>query len=180
MLRQALDAFADGHAADGGAHHVVHVRDVEAVAGGGLAVDVDVQGITQLLQDRIDRLPLMAVRLGDYENMDPTQPGYFSSLGCAHQLDTNVMSYIERLDNRRVFAADPVTGLVMGLSHFRHKMDFDAIEIRNVPGVTERPMDYDSFDLPAAHIYKIGPDGKIHEIEAMGFTAPYMAPTGWE
>lgn len=35
------------------------------------------------------------------------------------------------------------------------------------------------FDLPAAHVFKIGPDQLIHEIEAMGFRAPYDAPTGW-
>jgi hypothetical protein len=34
--------------------------------------------------------------------------------------------------------------------------------------------------LPAAHIFKIGADGKVHEIEAMGFTAPLNSPTGWE
>jgi hypothetical protein len=34
----------------------------------------------------------------------------------------------------------------MGLSHFRHP-----------------------FDMPAAHIFKIGADGLIHEIEAVGF-----------
>ena len=31
-----------------------------------------------------------------------------------------------------------------------------------------------------AHIFKIGADGLVHEIEAMGFGAPYNAPTGWE
>jgi hypothetical protein len=34
--------------------------------------------------------------------------------------------------------------------------------------------------LPAAHIFKIGADGKVHEIEAVGFTAPLNSPTGWE
>jgi hypothetical protein len=34
--------------------------------------------------------------------------------------------------------------------------------------------------LPAAHIFKVGADGQIHEIEAMGFTAPLNSPTGWE
>jgi hypothetical protein len=116
---------------------------------------------------------------GDWENIDPTEFGYFSAVGCARQLDTGVMGYIDRLDNRRVFAADPVTGLAMGLSHFRHAMNFDTIPIRNVPGVTEREMSFDPFDLPAAHVYKIT-NGQIHEIEAMGFTAPYMSPTGWE
>jgi hypothetical protein len=37
----------------------------------------------------------------------------------------------------------------------------------------------DPFDLPAAHIYKVA-GGKIHEIEAMGFRAPYNSKTGWE
>jgi hypothetical protein len=36
------------------------------------------------------------------------------------------------------------------------------------------------FDLPAAHIFKIGADGLMHEIEAMGFTTAYDSPTGWE
>jgi hypothetical protein len=34
-------------------------------------------------------------------------------------------------------------------------------------------------NLPAAHIFKIR-GGKIHEIEAMGFTMPYNSKTGWE
>jgi hypothetical protein len=101
------------------------------------------------------------------------------SYGCAAQLDTGVMAYIDRLDNRRVFAADPVTGLAMGLSHFRHSMTQHVFPVRGVPGITERTVANDPFDLPAAHVYKIT-DGKIHEIEAMGFLAPYMSPTGWE
>ena len=33
---------------------------------------------------------------------------------------------------------------------------------------------------PAGHIFKIGTDGLVHEIEAMVFTTTYNAPTGWE
>ena len=33
--------------------------------------------------------------------------------------------------------------------------------------------------MTAAHIFKISGD-TIHEIEAMGFMAPYNSPTGWE
>jgi hypothetical protein len=40
-------------------------------------------------------------------------------------------------------------------------------------------MKFPPFDLPAAHIFKVS-GGKIHEIEAMGFMAPYNAKTGWE
>ena len=83
--------------------------------------------------------------------------------------------------------ADPVTGLVMGLSHFRHPMDFEPYPVTAMDGtVTMRPndagffSDLGPFDLPAAHIFKIGADGLVHEIEAMGFTTDYNAPTGWE
>lgn len=106
---------------------------------------------------------------------------------CAGQLTSNTMAYITKIDNRRVFAADPVTGLVMGLSHFRHPMDFEPYPVTAIDGtVTLRSKDeglfanLGPFDLPAAHIFKVGADGKVHEIEAMGFTTGYNAPTGWE
>jgi hypothetical protein len=103
---------------------------------------------------------------------------------CREQLNSNTFQYIDRIENRRVFAADPQTGLVMGLSHFRHPMDNLPYKVKNTDGTeSERNKDnlsFAPFDLPAAHIYKIGPDGLMHEIEAMGFTAPYNSPTGWE
>jgi len=100
---------------------------------------------------------------------------------CAGQLSSNVMAYIDRIENRRVFAADPVTGLVMGLSHFRHPMDGGPYEVTTIDGKAEmREMSFAPFDLPAAHVFKIGADGMVHEIEAMGFMAPYNSPTGWE
>jgi hypothetical protein len=103
---------------------------------------------------------------------------------CAGQLSSNVMAYITTIDNRRVFAADPVTGLVMGLSHFRHPMDFEPYEVTALDGSTilydKSRLPFEPFDLPAAHIYKIGADGEVHEIEAMGFRADLNSPTGWE
>jgi len=108
-----------------------------------------------------------------------TSISLFGAMGCAKQLDTNVMSYIDTIDNRRLEIADVETGLVFGLSHFRHSMTNKKIKIVGVPGVTEREMNFNAFDLPAAHIYKIT-GGKIHEIEAMGFTTSYNARTGWE
>ncbi|MEJ0008458.1 MAG: hypothetical protein WDM77_19370 [Steroidobacteraceae bacterium] len=89
------------------------------------------------------------------------------------------MSYIKRIEPRRVWIADPETGLVFGLSQFRHPMKEDHVDIVGYPGVTRVPMAFKPFDLPAAHIFKVR-GGKIHEIEAMGFTAPYQSKTGWE
>ena len=103
---------------------------------------------------------------------------------CAAQLDSQTFTYIDRIENRRLVAADPVTGLVMGLSHFRHPMDNLPYDVIHTDGTTSQRtaenLPFQPFDLPAAHIIKIGADGLVHEIEAMGFTAPLNSPTGWE
>jgi hypothetical protein len=103
---------------------------------------------------------------------------------CKNQLDSGSFQYIDRIENRRVFAADPQTGLVIGLSHFRHPMDNLPYNVTAMDGsIIERNKDnmaFAPFDLPAAHIFKIGADGLVHEIEAMGFTTSYNSPTGWE
>jgi hypothetical protein len=114
-------------------------------------------------------------------NPPPATPGLGSmgAMGCAAQLDTHVMSYIKRIEPRRVEIADVETGLVFGLSQFRHPMVEKSVKVVGVPGVDELPMNFNPFDLPAAHIYKVR-GGKIHEIEAMGFMMPYNSKTGWE
>jgi hypothetical protein len=103
------------------------------------------------------------------------KPGHPSpgSLGCAAQLDTGVMSTIKRIEPRRVMIADPETGLVFGLSQFRHPMTGKLPP--SPSGAPRKP-----FDNVAAHIFKIS-GGKIHEIEALGHAGmPYNAKTGWE
>ena len=114
----------------------------------------------------------------------PAAPGNdsfapFGALGCARQLDTQVMAYITRIDNRRVWIADEENGLVFGLSHFRHAMEKTEWPTYGVQGVPFRKIDYKPFDLPAVHIFKIW-GGQIHEIEAIGFLAPYDSSTGWD
>ena len=104
---------------------------------------------------------------------------YLGSLGCAAQIDTNAFEYITHIDNRRVWIADVVNGLAFGLSHFRHAFTTKDFRVFGIPGETTRHMEYDPFDMPAIHIYKIW-GGKIHEIEAVGIVMPYMSPTGWE
>lgn len=103
----------------------------------------------------------------------------FGALGCARQIDTQVMAYITTIDNRRVWIADEENGLVFGLSHFHHAMDKTEWPTYGVPGVPFRKIDYKPFDLPAVHIFKIW-GGQIHEIEAIGFLAPYNSSSGWD
>ncbi len=99
---------------------------------------------------------------------------------CAAQIDSKVFTYIAGIEHRRVFAADPVTGLAMGLSIFRHPMDNVPYEVILADGTTTMHAPaFAPFDLPAAHIWKIGPDRRILQIEAMGFRAPYGSPAGW-
>ncbi|MGH8226741.1 MAG: hypothetical protein ACREU3_02365 [Steroidobacteraceae bacterium] len=101
------------------------------------------------------------------------------ALGCAAQADTHLFDYITRITPRRVWIADVKHGLVFGLSQFRQPMKKKYVTIVGIPGVTRVPMNFKPFDLPAAHIFKIS-GGKIHQIEAMGFTMPYDSPTGWQ
>jgi hypothetical protein len=100
---------------------------------------------------------------------------------CTSQIDSGTFIYITRIDDRRVELADPVTGLALGFSHFRHEMKQKEYPIVNDPGRTSTTISFGNggFDLPAMHIFKIW-GGQIHEIEAMGFMAPYNSPTGWE
>jgi hypothetical protein len=109
----------------------------------------------------------------------PRPPSLVGMQDCASQLDSQTMSYITTIDNRRVEIADEKTGLVLGFSHFRHPMTQKEYKLLNDPGRAINRMDFNPFDLPAMHIYKIW-GGQIHEIEAMGFMAPLNSPTGWE
>lgn len=122
------------------------------------------------------------VEAGPPPNWKPGQPR--TATDCKAQLDSQTFVYIDRIENRRMVAADPVTGLVMGFSHFRHPMDNLPYKVTNSDGsVSERNaknMPYEPFDMPAAHIFKIGADGKMHEIEAVGVMRPYNSKTGWE
>lgn len=103
---------------------------------------------------------------------------------CAGQMDSNSFEYIKYINDRRIVAADPVTGLAIGFSQFRHPFDNLPYMVKHVNGMySERNaqnMPYKPFDMPAAHIFKIGADHMVHEIEAVGFLAPYKSPTGWE
>ncbi len=114
-------------------------------------------------------------------NPPPKTPGMgtMGAMGCRDQINTHTFDYITRIEPRRVEIADPETGLVFGLSQFRQPMEQKFVKIVGVPDVQKVDLNIKPFDLPAAHIFKIQ-DGKIHEIEAMGFMMPYNSKTGWE
>jgi len=104
----------------------------------------------------------------------------FRKMKCGEQLSTGVMSYITDITDRRVFAVDEKKGLVFAFSIFRHDGEPKVMQIKGVPGITERENEWGPFELPAAHIFKIG-DGKINEIEAIGYFSEETGLTsGWE
>lgn len=104
---------------------------------------------------------------------------YLGGLGCAAQMDTNMWEYITRIENRRVEIADPVTGLVWGMSHFEHDFAKQDFALVGVPFARVRHMEFNAFDMPAIHIYKVW-GGAIHEIEALGILMPYQSPHSFE
>jgi hypothetical protein len=101
--------------------------------------------------------------------------------GCAEQLTARAMTYIGSIDLRRIWIADEERGLVFAYTMFRHPLDAPK---KNYPvllpdgTISDRMMNFEPFDLEAAHIYKIF-GGKMHEIEAMGFTLPLNSKNGW-
>jgi hypothetical protein len=109
----------------------------------------------------------------------PRPPSLLGMQDCATQINSGVFQYITVIADRRVEVADEQTGLALGFSHFHHAFTEHEFKIYNDPDRDSVKMNYKPFDLPAMHIYKIW-GGQIHEIEAMGFTAPYNSPTGWE
>lgn len=104
----------------------------------------------------------------------------FRKMKCGEQLSTGVMSYITDITDRRILAIDEEKGLAFAFSIFRHNGEPKVMEIKGVPGITERPNTWGPFELPAAHIFKIR-KGKIYEIEAIGYFSEGTGLTnGWE
>jgi len=103
----------------------------------------------------------------------------FRKMNCTEQLNTGCMSYITDINRRRFIAADEKTGLVFAFSMFVHEGKPEVMKIIGVPGVTELKNPWGTFDLPAAHIFKIR-NGQIHEIEAIGYIAKHGIKNGWE
>ena len=89
------------------------------------------------------------------------------------------MSYITDINRRRFIAVDEEMGLVFAYSMFVHNGEPKVMQITGVPGTTERANIWGPFNLPAAHVFKIR-NGKIYEIEAIGYVAPYGIKNGWE
>lgn len=99
---------------------------------------------------------------------------------CVGQMNSARFAYIDSIDNRRIFAIDPVLGLAMGLSHFRQSMNRGPLAMIAADGTRVMWEEQrEPYDLPAAHVFKIA-GGEIHEIEAIGIFVPYLSPTGWE
>lgn len=103
----------------------------------------------------------------------------YRKMKCSDQLSTGVMSYITDINRRRFIAVDEKMGLVFAFSIFVHNGEPKIMKITGVPGITERANKWGPFDLPAAHVFKIR-NGKIYEIEAIGYIAQHGIRNGWE
>jgi len=108
-------------------------------------------------------------------------PGFgdYPMQNCFDQMNSRGLSYITSIDLQRAWIADPVTGLVFSLSHFRHAFETKVLQVYGPDGkLTERTMEYEPFDFPSVHIQKIQ-DYRISDQEAMGISRPYRSTNGW-
>ncbi len=98
---------------------------------------------------------------------------------CEAQISTGTFSYITEIRNRRVLIADEQKGLAVGFSMFYHDSSLKEYTFKGPKGEMKMPSYQGTFNLPAMHIYKIK-NGKMYDIEAIGYTTAYGTKSGWE
>jgi hypothetical protein len=108
----------------------------------------------------------------------PRPAGLLGMVTCRSQINLQNFEYISDIVDRRVEIADTKTGLAIGFSNFRHKMDKKEHRLLNDPGRDKVERKYEPFDMLAMHIYKIW-GGEIHQIDTVGVMAPFNTPSGW-
>jgi hypothetical protein len=98
---------------------------------------------------------------------------------CEAQISTGTFSYITEINYRRVLIGDVQKGFAVGFSMFYHDSSLKEYMYKGPTGEVKMPAYQGAFNLPAMHIYKIK-NGKIYDIEAIGFMLPYGQKSGWE
>ncbi len=102
----------------------------------------------------------------------------FRKMECGDQISSGVWSSITGIDHRRLLAVDEEMGLIFAFSIFRHDGKSEFMKITGVPGIKERRNQYGAFDTVAAHVFKLK-NGRIHEIEAIGYMDKHGIHSGW-
>src|SRR5262249_2192359 len=84
-------------------------------------------------------------------------PGAGPAQTCAAQINSRFFYYINSIDLRRVWIADEETGLVFGMTMFRHPMEEKVFKVIGPDGqLTDRDMSRQNpFDFESIHIFKI-------------------------
>lgn len=109
----------------------------------------------------------------------PRPAGLLGMVTCRSQINLQNFEYISEIVNRRVEIADTVTGLAIGFSDFRHKMDKKKFRLIGDPARDYVERNFNPFDMLAMHIFKIW-GGEIHQIETVGVMAPFNTKGGWD
>jgi hypothetical protein len=103
----------------------------------------------------------------------------FRIMTCSAQISSGIWRSITDISHRRFIAADEEMGLVFAYSILEHNGKPKMMKIVGVPGVAEIQNKYGLFDTVAAHMFKIK-NGKIYEVEAIGYREKHGAKNGWE
>ncbi len=102
-----------------------------------------------------------------------------SALGCRDNMNTRIWAYIRAIDPRRYVVIDRERGEVLGFFMFNHTGTVTTTDIPGVGTVKMPPVTLRPFSVQVAELFKIQ-GGKIHLIEGVELTLPYMQPDAWE
>lgn len=99
------------------------------------------------------------------------------AMGCYDNVNSKVWSYITEIAPRRYPIVDADRGLVLGLVMFHHDGAPHPVEIEGV-GTVDRGLGR-PFSAGVAELFKVE-GGRIRRIEALLYTVPYGARSGWD
>jgi hypothetical protein len=102
-----------------------------------------------------------------------------SALGCRDNMNTRVWAYIRAIDPRRYVVIDRERGEVLGFFMFNHTGTVTTTNIPGVGTVKMPPVTLRPFSVQVAELFKIK-GGKIHQIQGVELTLPYMQPDAWK
>jgi hypothetical protein len=113
--------------------------------------------------------------VADAPAVDPTQPEFRpASLDCAAQLDSNYLSYFERVRDHRTWVADTESGIVLDLAFLDVPNDRRSVNVRDVGPVALPLRSPGPYTVMVAQLYKIR-DSEIQHIEAAARPVPFGA-----
>ena len=101
-----------------------------------------------------------------------------SAMGCKDQFDTGIFGYISKIAPRRGFVIDEERQSVFAFFMFNHNGHDTEFKLAD-GSISPAPFGATPWNMQMAELFKLR-EGKIWQVEAVGFPLPFGARTGWE